>query len=97
MTVEINGLELEVRTEGLIQSSGEKVLFTLENETGNLKNPVLRFFTHLNQPQPKMMNDHLYFSANGSMQRISFAWGEDPQKPLGWGGALKIPLKPKVD
>ena len=97
MAVEINGLALEVRTEGLTYSSEERVLFMLENEKDNPKNPVLRFFSYLERPKPEMMNDHLYFSANAAMQRIGFVWGKDPQKPLGWGGKLNIPLKPKAD
>ena len=90
MAVDISGFDLEVRATGIIHSSGERVLFTLENE-GDPKDPVLRFFSHIANPQAESTSDFLYFCARNSPQRISFVWGADAQKPLTWSGRLSIP------
>jgi hypothetical protein len=91
MTVKIDGLELKVQTSGIIHSSGEHVSFVLENEKDNPKNPVLRFVSRPASPNRANTNDFLYFCANGAIQRITFVWGSDSQKPLAWSEKLFIP------
>lgn len=93
MAIEINGLEMEVRTNGMIHRTGEYVLFTLENEKDNPKNPVLTFFTRVTPP-PEQQNDQLYFCARGTVQRITFYWGPDG-RVLGWSGKLIVPKESK--
>jgi hypothetical protein len=95
MTAKIDGLDLQVQTSGIIHSSGEHVLFVLENEKDNPKNPVLRFVSRPASPNTANTNDFLYFCANGAIQRINFAWGPDSQKPLAWSGKLFIPRAPR--
>jgi hypothetical protein len=95
MTVKIDGLELEVQTSGIVHSSGEHVLFVLENEKDNPKNPVLRFVSRPLSPNKANTNDFLDFFANGAIQRIAFFWGSDSQKPLAWSWKLFIPRAPR--
>jgi hypothetical protein len=91
MTVKIDGLELKVQTSGIIHSSGEHISFVLENEKDNPRNPVLHFVSRPASPNTANTNDFLYFCVNGAIQRITFVWGSDSQKPLAWSGKLFIP------
>jgi hypothetical protein len=95
MTVKIDGLDLQVRTSGIIHSSGENVSFVLENEKDNPKNPVLRFISSPAAPNTANTNDFVYFCANGAIQRINFVWGSDSKKPLAWSAKLFIPRAPR--
>jgi hypothetical protein len=93
MAVDISGFDREVKTFGIVHSSGEKILFAIEEEPprGTRTDSVLRFFGQITAPLPENTPDFLYFSVQNSTQRISFSWGSDPQKPLTWSGALTIP------
>jgi hypothetical protein len=75
MAVEIN-LKLEIKTLGTIHSTGERVLFTLENEPNNPKRPILKSFSEVKPPQHDVI-DILYFCANDAIQGITFFWTKE--------------------
>lgn len=89
MAVDMDGFDIKIKTTGIIHRTGEHVRFTLENEKGNPKNPVLTFFTPLTPPPAGQTSDQLYFCARGAIQRITFRWGSDG-KILGCGRRIAL-------
>ena len=92
MTVEMHGFDLDIRATGIIHSTGEQVVFTIEEATNSADlatwKPPLLFFTPLKYPQPEGTHDHLYFCAKGGVQRITFLWGSDPSKRASVHGSI---------